>query len=644
MFRLLCSCRGRRSALVLLTFSIFVLPGSARAEGDTVAVPPLVVTATRIATPQSQLGSSVTVITEDEIAASGKPSLPDVLRMVPGMNVVQAGGPGGTTSVFTRGTNANHTKVLIDGIDASDPSSADGSFDFAHITTADIARIEVLRGPQSGLYGSDAIGGVINIITKKGEGSAVLSGSVEGGSFSTFNQSAAVRGGMDRFNYALSFDHLHVGGTPVTPSELLPAGRARIDDSYGNETFGMKLGANVTPDLELGLVARYVDTVLRSTGDDFSTFPSTPAAAQSESNTQQLFTRASATQKLLDGRVEQTLGFNLTQYWRNDLSPGSAPTPDRGRRLKGDWQGSVKLIDGEIAILGAELQRDEIIASPISAHVDNAAGFAELQSAFGTHFFSAASLRYDSSDMFGPALTFRVAPAIVIAETGTKLKASVGSGFKGPSLNQLFVSFPAFNFFANPNLRPEKSLGNDMGFEQFVLDKNVQFGATYFYTDTRNLIALNAAGNSNTNIARAEAYGVESFAAVTPTASIDLRVDHTFTIANDAVLHQELLHRPKHKATASTTWRATSELRFHAEVVYAGPRVDGNRDFSVPRMKANGYTTANLAGSYDVTKDVTAFIRIDNLLDRRYQEPVGFLRPGLGIFAGVKIALDTTGW
>src|SRR6201999_471830 len=159
-------------------------------------------------------------------------TLPDTLNTVPGLNVVQSGGPGGQTSVFIRGTNSNHTKVLIDGIDVGDPTTPNGALDLAHLLTSDMAQVEVLRGPQSGLYGSDAIGGVISIITQKGEGPLSLSGSVEGGSFDTFNQDASVSGSDDAFHYRATISHLHAGATPVTPLDLLRPGETRNDDYY----------------------------------------------------------------------------------------------------------------------------------------------------------------------------------------------------------------------------------------------------------------------------------------------------------------------------------------------------------------------------------------------------------------------------
>ena len=179
---------------VLLACPVEVLAADDGTLAEPVPLPPVVVTPTRLPTPENQVGSSITVIPSEEIKRKQERTLPDALKDVPGLNVIQTGGAGGQTSVFLRGANANQTKVFIDGIDATDPAT--GTFNFEYILTWDIDRVEVVRGPQSGLYGADAIGGVVNIITKTGSGPPQFGGSIEGGSFGTFNQNAGVRGSL----------------------------------------------------------------------------------------------------------------------------------------------------------------------------------------------------------------------------------------------------------------------------------------------------------------------------------------------------------------------------------------------------------------------------------------------------------------
>jgi vitamin B12 transporter len=632
------------SSIVACSFS------GASAEADdsppeSMSLAPVVVSATLLPTPEREIGSSVTVITSQDIQQKQERTLPEVLNDVPGLNVVQTGSPGGTTSVFIRGTNSNHTKVLIDGIDVSDPSSPNNAFDFSQILASDIERVEVLRGPQSGLYGSDAIGGVIDIITKTGSGPPHLYGLIEGGSFNTFNQSAAASGSMDRFSYNFNFAHYHSGDTDVTPSAVLVPGRPLNPDYYDNKTFTTKLGAALTDNFDVGGVLRYVDTNLNSTSDDFLG----PEPAQSYNDNHELFTRGFAHLVLFDGVFDQTIGFGYTGYWRRFFDPnpsalafGNDPSDFHGVREKLDWRGTVKLMPGEVLVLGAEYQIDRLNnTGPTSAHVTNDAGYIELQSNLDDRFFNAVNVRYDDNGSFGGHPTFREAPAYLIPETGTKLKGSVGSGFKAPSLDELYDNFPSFGFFANPNLKPETSLGYDFGFEQSLWDKRVEFGSTYFHNDITNLIEINTTGTSYANIGQATTYGAENFIAYKPWESLTLRADYTYTAANDDILHQELLRRPKNKVSLNAKWQATDALLFTATAVYTGKWVDINRSGSESGLFATPYTLVNLTAAYDLGHGVSFFGRINNLLDRHYQDPIGFQHQGLGVFAGVKLAFDT---
>jgi vitamin B12 transporter len=227
----------------------------------------------------------------------------------------------------------------------------------------------------------------------------------------------------------------------------------------------------------------------------------------------------------------------------------------------------------------------------------------------------------------------------VIPETDTKLKASVGTGFKAPTLSQLFQDFPAFFFFANPNLKPETSTGYDAGIEQGLANGSVRFGLTYFYNRVRDLINISADGSTYDNVGRATMDGIESFIAYQPLTQLTLRLDYTFTEATDDVLNQELLRRPKHKGTFDASWQATRAWLVDLNVLCVGSWVDGNRDFSVARLEAPGYVTVNLATSYDIGEHLAVFARVDNLFDRHYENPVGFLQPSIGVFAGIQVKL-----
>jgi vitamin B12 transporter len=636
------ACRANHISFALCLGVACALMPLKAAWADT-SVPPndtlqsIVVTATRISTPEIEVASSVTVVSAEDIAARQIRTLPDLLKEVPGLNVVQTGGPGGQTSVFMRGTNSNHTKVFIDGIDVADPSSSTSSFDFGQLLTQDIQRVEVLRGPQSGLYGSDAVGGVINVITKSGSGPAQFNAGIEGGSFDTFNQTAGVSGSADQFHYAANFQHLHSGSTPVTPSDYLQPGQARINDYYDNLTGSTKLGFDVTDTFDLGLVARYTDSHLRLTGDNFDFFPTIPDTAQSDFNTKQYYLRTTAHLLSFGGAFDQTLGAAYSNIKSYDFSPdGPSETDNFGARVKFDWQGVVALAASQKLVLGAEHQRDSI-ATPISASTSTNSGYAELQSSFWGGLYDTLSVRYDDNNRFGSKVTYRVAPEYLIGDSGTKIKASLGTGFKAPTLTEMFQSFPAFDFFANPDLRPETDLGWDAGFEQALLNNSLRFGITYFRINIKNLIDTSPDGTTYANIGRALTDGVETFIAYQPMKTLTLRLDYTFTQATDEIARLTLLRRPKNKESFLTEWQPTDRLQLSATLLSVSSWVDGNRDFSIARLNAPAYTTVDVAGRYSLTKNWALTARITNLLNRHYQNPDGFDQPTFGAFAGIKV-------
>jgi vitamin B12 transporter len=630
-------------------------------------LPPIVVSPTTIPTPVNEVANSITVITADDIQREHLETVPDALRTVPGLNVVQTGGPGGQTAVFMRGTNSNHVKVLIDGIDMGDPSITTGAFDFAHLLTGDIERIEILRGPQSGLYGSDAIGGVISIATKKGEGPPKATVSLEGGSFGTFNQTAALSGSQANINYAFNILHFRSTSTPVTPLDLLAPGEQRNNDSYDNWTYSTRLGAKLGEDVEVNFAARYVDSKLGFTGEDYvNFFPPAPEQLQSTQRNRQFFTRGEVVWSLFDGRFKNYLGVNYSKQWTWIFDPNpdnfftsplvAPPTTNVGERTTINWRGVAQVAPGQTLVMGLEHEHESLRTDSTGmvdaffnytqtttlADTGNQAGYLELQSEFAKRFFLVANIRDDNNESFGPHVTWRVAPAFIVPGTETKLKASYGTGFKAPTLTQLYVSNPSFLVVGNPDLVPEESKGYDVGFEQPLWHDRVRFGATYFHNDVTDLIVSKfdpvAFAFTYDNVGEAKMEGVESFASVAVTDQLTLRGDYTATFTRDETTGLGLLRRPGTKASLSAIWSPIDKFTLTTTLLYVGPWVDISRDGSIPRIDAPAFTTVNLAANYQVDPHLAVFGRIDNLFNRQYEDPIGFDRPGFGIFGGVRLS------
>jgi len=610
---------------------------SANAASD---VATSVVSATGTAVPVENAAASVTVISSGEIEARQRRTVPDILMSVPGINVVQQNGPGGFTSIFTRGTNPNHTKVIIDGVEVSDPSSASRTFDFGQLLAMDLDRVEVLRGPQSGLYGADALGGVIVVYTKKGEkGPPVIEGLVEGGSFGTFNQAASARGGTGPVTYSLNTSHMYVGHTPVTPLDILPPGQQRNDNSYENWSTSARFGIDVSRDVTLNLVGRYTRADLAYTGDHFS-FPAgfVPDATRSTQHTEEFSGRAEAVVRSFGDRVTSFFGVNYLDTSRDYLSPSDGASWFAGDRVKYDWRSVVNITPGTILTVGADHQIERLSTAGLDADEYNSGVFGQVQIEPVRNFFLTTNLRLDDNENFGEATTWRVSPAYLIESTGTKLKANVGTAFKAPSLDQRFHDYPAFLFFGNRNLQPEESTGYDVGFEQAVFGGRAQFGAVYFHNDITNLIQSKTFPDFTStlvNIGSATTSGVEAFVSADLTDQIRVRFDYTYTEAIDEDTGKDLLRRPRDKFGVSAGWRPMKPLLLTGSVLYVGPAADLDRVTSA-EITLPGFTTVNVAAEYEINSRITAFGRIDNLFDKHYQNPAGYEQTGIGAYAGLR--------
>jgi len=629
------------------------LAAQTRDGTSTLDLPEMVVSATGVASPEQQIASSVTIITADDMARTQARSVPDALQAVPGLNVVQTGGPGGATSIFMRGTNANQVKILLDGVDMSDPSNPTGAFNIGQLMTSDISRIEVLRGPQSGLYGSDAVGGVISITTRKGEGPAKISGFVEGGALGTFNQAIGVSGASDKVGYALNVGHFASTSIPVTPLSLVPPGTPINANAYDNWTYSGRIDLELSETFSVNVLARYIDSQLAYTPDLFSstTFMVEPAAQTSTSLARTLLAKAEGNWIARDGDLVSRFGASATDQSRPTVGPNQSQngTYD-GEEQTYFWRSNWTFAAGQALMLGVERKNERMTSasaysSAMSAASGDTAAYTQVQSQLGDRIFLAANLRYDSDDTFGDHVTYRLAPAYLIPETGTKLKATYGTAFNAPSLYQLYAPI-----YGNAALKPETSTGWDAGFEQEALGGHLTFGATYFHNDITDLIGYDPVTYANINISQATTQGVETFVAVTLTDRLNVRLDYTYT---DAVgtfdagdgfggacapidaTSCTLLRRPNNKVSLTANWHATDQLNLNATLIYTSNWWDVGR-LSSNYVDQPGYMILNVAANYALNSTATLYGRIDNLFDETYQDPNGFLAPGLGAYAGLR--------
>lgn len=617
----------------------------------------VVVTASRVPTPIEQVGSSVTVIDAEEIARQKWRSLPEALAAVPGLRVSPSGGPGAQTSVFTRGTNSNHTLILIDGVRAGDPSTPNGAYDFAHLLLDDVERIEIVRGPQSSLYGSDAIGGVINIITRRGRDGLHGYARVDGGSFRTLSEAAGVSSAQNRFHYALNASHTESDGQDVTPARLR-AGAPAESDGYRNTTVSANAGFAPTADTMLNLLTRYSEARSQldvGSGED----------PDSESTARQSTVRAEARGTFLNGLWRPLLAVNHTRHQRENFNERQTATGDEdhtrysGTRDTVEFQNDLYLGTANVMTVGAETAKETMQTSGTSVYGSGFGDFIITQDTdtserarsvylldqlrLGRRWRGNAGIRWDDHDTFDPVVTYRIAPLFLIPETATRLKASYGTGYKAPSLFERFGIAPTnygFAYTGNPTLQPEESRGWEAGLEQSVWGGRFEGGATYFSNRIENLIQtvyLPSFDSTSVNISQAKTWGGEAFLATQAAGNLRLRLDYTYTRTLDTN-GLELLRRPRHGARLNMEYQLGTSSQFSAEMLYTGERQDVDR-VTGARITASDYVLVNLAASTDLARNLSVFGRIQNLFNHDHEPVSGFQGPGRGLFVGIRTAI-----
>ncbi|QJD29808.1 TonB-dependent receptor [Methylococcus geothermalis] len=602
-------------------------------DSDPEELDTVVVTATRTETPSRQVGSSVTVLTAEDIKERGIYSVDQILRIVPGLDVAQSGGPGRETSVFLRGANSGQTIVLIDWTEMNDPSSANAGFDFANLTVDNIERIEILRGAASSVYGSEAIGGVINIITKKGTGKPRLKASVDGGSYDTWRVMGDVAGGDPGLNYSLTASHREVRGFSAADQHFGATER----DGYRNTTVSTRVGGKPADNLELGWSLRYDDGFTKLDNYDF--LLRRPVDDPNfTGNTHELYTRGFGTLKLFDSLWEQTAGMAYTRVDRqydNAANPGD-PFPFRaaylGEKIKGNWLNTLRPHETNTVSFGIDDEEDTMTIMEPSQFVKsyNTLGyFLEDQINPADWWSTTANVRHDHNNFVGGRTTWRVSQVWTTPHIETRLKANYGTGFKVPALAQLYD--PLYNT-GNPDLRPETSTNWDVGIEQpfwGLLRGNA--GIVYFNNRFNNLIQFDPVTFRMENISNATAEGVETYVELNPLSGLDLRGTYTYMDSRDKDTGNPLYQRARDKGAFDLNYRFDNGANVHANIVMVGQRLStGNRI-------AAGYVILNLAASYEVSDKLSLWTRVDNALNKWYEEVYGYGATGAAAYGGLTL-------
>jgi len=609
-----------------------------RSAGDDRPVEELIITGAREPIARADLGSAVSVLSAEQILARQVPVLSQILRDLPGLAVSRTGPIGSQTQVRIRGAEGNQTLVLIDGIEATDPVSS-FEMDFGTLLTTGVERVEVIRGPQSALYGSEAIGGVINIITRRPKSGFEVEALGEGGSFGTARFGATVSGGTDRYGGTVSVGYLDTDGVSASPTDP-------EDDGYENLTLSGKAVAQPLDSLELGVIGRYVGADSEFDNQDFTTGLVVDADRQREFSA--FYGRAYANLELFDGAWLHRFSAELTDTESDTFTDGTFDNSFQGQRKKLEYQSTVEAYG---QALTAALEHEDLDFKAVGAvptdpinqsrDDDQTSIIGELRLAPFESLFLTVGVRHDANDIFADETTWRAAAAYELTET-TRLHASYGTGVSDPTFFDRFGFFPD-QFVGNPALTPEQAEGWDAGVAQRFWDGRVELDATFFYATLEDEIVsafdpVTFLSTVENQAGESERKGVELTLHAEPLDGLSLDGAYTYLDAEEPDGSKEI-RRAEHIASLTATYRLPEDRAdISLDFDYNGKQDDLDfSTFPATRVTLDEFLLVTLAARYRLFSGVEAFARIENLLDEDYRNVFGFNTPGIGAFAGLRV-------
>lgn len=616
------------------------------ADGDSI-----IVTATRAPLTLDEVPASIAVLDKAAIDRAQDIGVTELLLRTPGISISRNGGYGTSTSLRIRGAESDHSVVVIDGVKLNDPSSTGGGFNFANLLAGDIDRIEVLRGPQSILWGSQAIGGVVNVVTASPEKTLEGSFDVEAGSRETVSARAAVGGRTGPLSWRIGGQRFATDG--ISSHAKAFGGVER--DGYRNHSVSGRAELVLADNVSAEVRGYYSSG--RVEFDGFNT------DSNDYGHNKEFVGYAGLNFDLASGRFRNRVAFAYTDTNRDNFNPDRARPQSfeaDGKNKRWEYQGNFDLTDGITAIFGAENERSTFrsrspsasLATPLPAF---ARGKAELTSAYGQLSVEPVDgltlnggVRYDDHDRYGGQTLF-AAGGVWRLSTGTVLRASYGEGFKAPSLYQLFSEY------GNVALDPEEAHGWEAGIEQHLFDRKLVVGATWFDRTTTNQIIFNSCSGTSTNplcfvpgnpatrrfgyysnVARSEAHGIEAAAALT-LGGLTLDGNTSWIVAEDrspgtANFGKWLPRRPRQTANASVSYGLDFGLELGAAVRWSGKSFDNASNAT----RLDDYTLVDLRAEFALSDDVKLFARAENIFDEQYMTAFRYGSLGRSIYAGIR--------
>jgi vitamin B12 transporter len=621
-----------KSVQVSVAIAVSLLIAAAALAGDDpeekiYPVPEIVVTATRIAWPVEKTASFITVISRSDIERRHAESVGELLRSFAGLEIVQSGSRGKASSIFIRGANSNQCLVMLDGVPVNDPTT--GAFDFSELSPANIERIEIVRGPHGILYGSSAIGGVINIITSTGAGGTKRSASLAGGSYRTAEGAISLSGGEKSYHYSYTLSGARSDGLAA-------------NDFYRNLTFSGSASGRLTATSDVSLTLRYGEGALGLRGPRFSPDPN---AEQSGGQ----FLVSASYRQFVSGIWSYSLRTSFMSReitWKDpvdalDSGPfaGDGFSEINSRVNNVAWQNDLRFNDSVWLISGAEYKQEQTTNSGYSPfgttsfddRIGNTSVFANGISSFKGAPTVSAGVRLDDHTEFGAVATYKLSLAYPVPRTGTTVKGSFGTGFRAPSLNELY--YPGYG---NRNLEPERTRGYDFGLRQEFAGARASLELAYFANSYRNLITSNPVTWLADNIGRARSSGVEFQSSFSPAGAVTLQGYYTFTRTEDLATGKELLRRPRHSGGASASLRR-GPFDVTISASHVGARLDNDFGGPLGEHFNPAYTTLDAGVTYRTGASQEIYCRLGNISNERYDEVSGYAAPGAHVTVGTTV-------